>query len=270
MKNTVFITGASSGIGKATATYFASQGWNVAATMRTPAKETELVKFENIKLYALDVTVPASIEPAILLAVQDFGKIDVLVNNAGFGADGVFELMDDAFIENQFNTNVFGLMRVTRAIIPYFRKQSGGTIIQVASMAGRLTFPLYSIYHGTKWAVEGFSESLQYELLQFNIKVKIIEPGAIKTDFYGRSRAFIGFDFEPYNVFAKKVEKMSQEAGSKGESPEIVAKAIFKAATDGRSKMRYATGTPAPLLLTIRKLIPDCWWFWIVKMSYKL
>lgn len=269
MKQTVLITGTSSGIGKAAALYFAGQGWNVAATMRNPEKETSLSEYPNIKLYTLDVTNPQSIEAAIQSALKDFGKIDSVVNNAGFGADGVFELMDDAFIENQFNTNVFGLMRVTRAIIPYFRKQNSGTIIQVASMGGRLTFPLYSIYHGTKWAVEGFSESLQYELLQFNIKVKIIEPGAIKTDFYGRSRAFIGFDFAPYKSFSQKVEKLSQDTGNQGESPEVVAKTIFKAANDGSSKMRYVTGAPAPILLILRKLIPDSWWFGMVKMSYK-
>ncbi len=136
-------------------------------------------------------------------------------------------------------------------------------------MGGRLTFPLYSIYHGTKYAVEGFSEALQYELLQFNIKVKIIEPGAIKTDFYGRSRAFIGFDFAPYKSFSQKLEKLSQDTGNQGESPEIVAKTIFKAANDGSSKMRYPTGAPAPILLILRKFIPDSWWFGMVKMSYK-
>ncbi len=270
MRQTVLITGASSGIGKAAAIYFANKGWNVAATMRSPEMETELSVFSNVKLFALDVTKPETIDIAIQSTIRDFGKIDALVNNAGFGADGVFELMDDAFIENQFNTNVFGLMRVTRAIIPYFRKQNSGTIIQIASMGGRLTFPLYSIYHGTKWAVEGFSEALHFELLQFNIKVKIIEPGAIKTDFYGRSRALIGFDFAPYKSFTEKVEKLSQETGNSGESPEVVAKTIFKAASDGGSKMRYPTGSPAPILLILRKLIPDSWWFGIVKMSYRI
>ena len=270
MKKTVFITGASSGIGKASAQYFAQQGWNVAASMRSPQKEKALLNAPNVKLYELDVTKNETIESAIKSAILDFGKIDVLVNNAGFGADGVFELMDDAFIQNQFETNVIGLMRVTRAIIPIFREQKSGIIIQVASMGGRITFPLYSIYHGTKWAVEGFSEALQFELNQFNIKVKIIEPGAIKTEFYGKSRAFIGLDFEPYKAFTEKVEKLSQETGNKGEQPEVVAKTIFKAATDGSSKMRYPTGSPAPMLLFLRKLIPDSWWFGIVKMSYKI
>lgn len=267
---TILITGASSGIGKAAALYFAKQGWNVAATMRTPAKETAYKTFPNVRLYALDVTEDASIQAAIQQATADFGRIDALVNNAGFGADGVFEVMDDDFIYNQFNTNVFGLMRVTRAIIPYFRAQKGGVIIQVASMGGRLAFPLFSIYHGTKWAVEGFSEALQYELEPHNIRVKLIEPGAIKTEFYGGSRKFVGHDHSAYQGFVQKVDVVNQGAGSTGENPEVVAKAIFKAASDGSKKMRYPVGAPAPMLLWLRKRLPDSWWFGVVKSSYKL
>ena len=270
MKKTVLITGASSGIGKAAALYFSAQGWNVAATMRNPENEKGLSAKSDVKLYALDVTKPDTIDATIESAIRDFGKIDVLVNNAGFGADGVFELMDDDFIRTQFETNVFGLMRVTRAIIPIFREQKAGVIVQVASMGGRLTFPLFSIYHGTKWAVEGFSEALQFELVQFNIRIKIIEPGAIKTEFYGRSRSFVGLDFEPYKAFTDKVDKLNQETGAKGESPDVVAKTIFQAANDSSSKLRYATGSPAPILLLVRKLLPDAFWFWIVRMSYKI
>lgn len=268
---TVLITGASSGIGRAAAEFFAQKGWNVAATMRSPEKEAELTRFSNLKLYKLDVTDAASIDAAIQSASSDFGGIDVLVNNAGFGADGVFEAMDDAFIRNQFDTNVFGLMRVTRAIIPHFRAKKSGTIIQVASMGGRLAFPLYSIYHGTKWAVEGFSESLAYELRPFNIKIRLIEPGAIKTDFYGRSRAFVKPDnTHDYDAFVAKCEKVSMESGEKGEPASKVAEAIFKAANDGGWKMRYPVGAPAPMLLRLRKMLPDAWWFGIVRSSYKI
>ncbi|MDZ8054576.1 MAG: SDR family oxidoreductase [Aulosira sp. ZfuVER01] len=271
MPKTVLITGTSSGIGKLTAMYFAQQGWNVAATMRNPSKDKDLSNLSNVKLYSLDVTDNNSIQSAIASAIQDFGQIDVLVNNAGFGVDGVFEAMNDEIIEQQFNTNLFGLMRVTRAIIPHFREQGGGTIIQIASMGGRVTFPLYSIYHSSKWAVEGFSESLHYELEPFNIKVKIIEPGAIKTEFYGSSRQFIMSDDLPmYKSLVDTVEKVSQEAGRNGEPPEVVAKVIFQAASDRSSKMRYSVGQPAPLLLMLRKLLPDSWYFSIIKRSYKI
>jgi NAD(P)-dependent dehydrogenase (short-subunit alcohol dehydrogenase family) len=269
MPNTVLITGTSSGIGKQSAIYFAQQGWNVAATMRNPNREQDLRSYPNIRLYALDVTQTDSIQQAITAAIADFGSIDVLVNNAGFGVDGVFEAMDDQTISQQFDTNVLGLMRVTRAIIPHLREQGGGRIIQIASMGGRITFPLYSIYHSSKWAVEGFSESLRYELKPFNIQVKLIEPGAIKTEFYGVNRRSIGNAAPPaYRQFVDTIDKVSQTAGNNGVAPEVVAKTIFLAATDRRSKLRYPVGYPAPLFLTLRKLLPDSWYFALVSRIY--
>ncbi len=228
---TVIITGASSGIGKAAVLEFAKSGWNIAATMRNPEKETDFKFFKNVKLYSLDVTDNLSIQNTLMAVKKDFKNIDVVVNNAGYGVDGVFEAMSDEVIEKQFNTNVFGLMRLTRESIKIMREQKNGTIIQIASMGGKLAFPLYSIYHATKWAVEGFTESLQYEVAPFNIHLKIIEPGAIKTEFYGRSRQFIKPDYtSEYNSFISKVEKVSMDAGAKGEDPLVVAKTILKAA----------------------------------------
>jgi NAD(P)-dependent dehydrogenase (short-subunit alcohol dehydrogenase family) len=272
MAKTVLITGTSSGIGKAAAKYFSEQGWNVAATMRTPSKDNEVKNFANTKVYALDVTDSASISNAIDAANKDFGKIDVVVNNAGYGVDGVFEAMSDDVIERQFDTNVFGLMRVTRAFITYFRENKiKGNIVQVASMGGRLAFPLYSIYHGTKWAVEGFTEALHYEVKPFGIKLKLIEPGAIKTEFYGNGRELVKPEnTNDYNDFVAKCEKVSMEAGEKGEDPIIVAKAILKAANDDNYKMRYPVGNPAPMLLRLRKLLPDSLWFGVVNSSYKI
>ncbi len=268
---TILITGTSSGIGRAAVKTFSTQGWHVAATLRTPAKESDMQTWPGVKLYALDVTNTASIDQAIQAVIADFGKIDVLVNNAGYGVDGVFEAMSDDVIERQFNTNVFGLMRTTRAIIPHLRQQGGGTIIQIASMGGRLAFPLFSIYHGTKWAVEGFTESLHYELKPFGISLKLIEPGAIKTEFYGASREMVKLETTTaYDEFLAKCDKVNQEGGAKGESAEVVAKAIYKAATDGRNTMRYPVGAPAPLLLRLRKLLPDKLWFGVVNSSYKL
>lgn len=267
---TVLITGTSSGIGKAAAKYFASQGWNVAATMRSPEKEKELGLLKNVKLYALDVTRTDSIQNAVDSVIADFGQLDAVVNNAGYGADGVFEAMNYEVIYNQFNTNVFGLMRVTRAVIPHMRSRKSGTIVQVASMGGRLTFPLFSIYHATKWAVEGFSESLHYELRPFNIKIKIIEPGTIKTEFYGKGRvAVAGEDLPMYKDFVEKCEKVSQAPAQNGVTPDAVAKTIFSAVDSGW-KMRFPTGSPAPMLLWLRKRIPDSWFFGIVRSTYKI
>ncbi|GAA4351194.1 oxidoreductase [Hymenobacter saemangeumensis] len=269
---TILITGASSGIGKAAARLFAQRGWQVAATMRTPAKETELGKLPNVRLYALDVTDPASIEAAVQGVLRDFGGLDALVNNAGYGVDGVFEAMTDETIARQFDTNVLGLMRCTRAVIPHFRQQGRGCIIQIASVGGRVTFPLYSIYHATKWAVEGFSESLQYELEPLGIQVKIVEPGAIKTDFYDRSREFVmRDDLRPaYGEFVSKVEKVSMDAGAKAVGPEVVAETIFRAATDGKAKLRYPIAYPANVLLPLRRITSDGVFRKVVKSSYGL
>jgi NAD(P)-dependent dehydrogenase (short-subunit alcohol dehydrogenase family) len=187
MAQTVLITGSSTGIGKATAKHFRDQGWNVVATMRTPERETELKDAGNVMLARLDVTDADSIQAAIDAGLARFGRIDAVVNNAGYGLTGSFESMTLERIRRQFETNVFGLMEVTRRILPHFRAHKAGTVINVASMGGRLTFPFYSVYHATKWAVDGFSESLQFELRPLGIRVKIVEPGAIKTDFYDRS-----------------------------------------------------------------------------------
>jgi short-subunit dehydrogenase len=268
---TVIITGSSSGIGKAAVLTFAQAGWNVAATMRNPEKENDFKALKNVKLYSLDVTNTFSIQNALQLVKHDFKTIDAVVNNAGFGVDGIFEAMSDEIIEKQFNTNVFGLMRVTRESIKIMREQKSGTIVQIASMGGRLAFPAYSIYHGTKWAVEGFTESLQYELKQFNIQVKLIEPGAVKTEFYGKSRQFVKPDYtNEYDSFIQKAEKVSMDAGDKGEDPSLVAQAILKAANDTSNKLRFPVGKPAPMLLWLRKKIPDTWFFGIVKSSYKI
>ncbi|MBX2960888.1 MAG: SDR family oxidoreductase [Cyclobacteriaceae bacterium] len=268
---TVLITGSSSGIGKAAALYFQQKGWQVAATMRSPEKEKDIRQLPHVKLYELDVTNAESVGQALKNVQKDFGKIDVVVNNAGFGADGVFESMTDEFIQKQFDTNVFGLMRVTREAVKIMRGQKSGTIIQITSVGGHVAFPLYSIYHGTKWAVEGFTESLQYEVRPFNIKLKLIEPGAIKTDFYGRSRAFIKPDYTTdYDAFVKQCESVSMDAGEKGASPELVAKIIFKAANDSSSKMRYPIAYPANVLLPLKRILPERVFFWAMRSSYKI
>ncbi len=185
---TVLITGTSSGIGLETALYFFERKWNVIATMRNPEKRRTPLHEKGLPdLVHLDVMDSVSIRAAIQYALDRYQKVDVLVNNAGYAVYGPFEATTRAQAAQQFNTNVFGLMEVTREFLPLFRKQKGGVLINVASMGGRIGFPLYTLYNSTKWAVEGFSEALQYELKPLNIKVKMIEPGVIKTDFYDRS-----------------------------------------------------------------------------------
>jgi NAD(P)-dependent dehydrogenase (short-subunit alcohol dehydrogenase family) len=263
---TVLITGSSSGIGRATVKYFAARGWQVAATMRTPAKETELGQLPNVKLFPLDVLDEASIAQAVAATIQTFGGLDAVVNNAGYGAVGAFEAASPEQVKRQFDTNVFGVMNVVRAVLPHFRQQRRGHLINVASMGGRITFPLYSLYHGTKWAVEGFSEALQFELEQFGIRVKIIEPGAIKTDFYDRSMdLFKKEGLTDYDAYQALTFPNMQQAGADAPGPEVVARTIFRAANDGGRKLRYPVGSNAPLLLFLRRLLGDTWFMGIVR-----
>lgn len=268
---TVFITGSSSGIGKATARYFAQQGWNVAATMRTPAKETELDKLPNVRLFRLDVLDSASIQQALADARAAFGGIDVLVNNAGYGAVGAFEAATPEQVQRQFDTNVFGVMNVIREILPYFRQQRNTPnfypcIINVTSMGGLITFPIYSIYHGTKWAVEGFTEALSFELRPFNIRVKNIEPGAIKTDFYDRSQDLLRKEgLTDYDDYVRVTLANTQKAGADAPGPEVVAQTIFKAANDRSFQLRYPVGSQSPWLLAIRRIVPLSWFHQLIK-----
>ena len=268
MSKTVLITGASTGIGRATAQLFNQQGWNVVATMRSPEKSPELSDLPNVLCLTLDVTKADTIHAAIDRAISEFGAIDVVVNNAGYALVGAFEACEMADIRDQFETNVFGLMEVTRAILPHFRLRQQGVLVNVSSIGGRLTFPIYSPYHATKWAVDGFSESLQYELRQFNIKVKIIEPGAIKTDFYTRSITVAKkAGLTVYDDYIKRVLPKMDRAGADGSPPEVTAQAIYKAATDGSWKLRYPAGGNAGLLLGLRKLLPDALFISLIRRS---
>jgi NAD(P)-dependent dehydrogenase (short-subunit alcohol dehydrogenase family) len=255
MAKTVFITGSSSGIGQATAQHFQRQGWNVVATMRDPEKAQAWLNQPGMIGLRLDVTDIDSIRSACSEAISRFGAIDVLVNNAGYGLVGPFEASTPQQVERQIATNVAGLMNVTREIIPQFRQRRDGVIINVSSVGGRLTFPLYSVYHATKWAVEGFSEALVYELAPFDIRVKIIEPGPIKTDFYDRSIDLMTKSgLTAYDHFVAKAMPVMQRVGATAPGPEIVAKAIFKAATDGSRRLRYPVNARA--LLMLRWLLP--------------
>lgn len=264
MNKVILITGASSGIGKETAKLFQTKNWKVAATMRSPEKAEDLQRIADIETFRLDVTNVDSIKSALAATLEKFGRIDAIVNNAGYGLVGAFEAASAEQIEKQFQTNVFGVMNVCREILPVFREQKKGIIVNVASMGGRITFPLYSLYHATKWAVEGFSESLQYELEQFNIRVKIIEPGPIKTDFYDRSQDLTRREgLTAYDWFIDKAMPNMQKAGENAPDGSIVAETIYEAVTDGSKKMRYPVNSK--MVLAARKLLPDSLFFRVVK-----
>ena len=271
MRQTIFITGASSGIGKETAKYFQINGWNVVATMRNPEKESELTGLENVFVTKLDVLDLDSINQAINNGIQKFGSIDVLLNNAGYGAYGPLESFPREKILRQFNTNVIGLLDVTRAILPHFRENKKGIVMNVSSMGGKMTFPLGSLYHGTKFAVEGISESLRYEVEQFGGKVKIIEPGAIATDFAGRS-----FDFNndeklsAYQNIVGKIMTVFPQMIKNASSTNVVTKVIYEAATDGTNRLRYMAGKDAKLYNLLNKLLGYGFIFKMNKKFFKL
>lgn len=260
MQKTILVTGASSGIGRATTRLFSQKGWNVAATMRTPEDETELATLPNVKLYQLDVSKPAALEEILPYVRADFATIDVLFNNAGYGAVGAFEKSSEEEMRQQFEVNVFGVMNLSRQFIPFLRQQGHGLIINTSSVVGRFTIPFYSLYCSSKWALEGFSEALQYELEQFNIRIKLIEPAAIKTDFHRRSlKVFKNDKVAGYDEMEERILSGMKKRNEKASEPEIVAQTVYKAATDGSKKLRYPTGKGAKLALTARKFLPTNW-----------
>jgi NAD(P)-dependent dehydrogenase (short-subunit alcohol dehydrogenase family) len=256
VSKTVLITGASSGIGAATAQYFVRKGWNVAATMRSPQQAGDWTKVRNVICPRLDVTLPETIDNAVSETVERFGRIDVLVNNAGYALMGPIEGVTIAQLEHQFQTNFFGLVSTIQTVLPILRQQGRGTIINVASIGGRLAFPLASSYHATKWAVEGLSESMRYELERFNIQVKIIEPGGIKTNFIDRGTEWASHP--SYTDLVEGVRQFSESLNDSLPAPEGVAKAIYRAATDRSDRLRYAPHGRAYLLL--HSLLPDRLW----------
>lgn len=263
---TVFITGSSTGIGKETALYFLKQGWKVAATMRTPEK-SNLGTDSRLIVPKLDVTNEDTIKSAWQQTVEKFGVIDVVVNNAGYGLTGPFEPASSEQIKRQFDTNVFGLMSLCKHAISVWRSnKQKGTLVNITSVGGRVTFPYYSLYHSTKWAVEGFTESLNYEVAPLGIRVKLVEPGAIRTDFNDRSADRTD---EKAAVEYQSILKIARDNISKAvknsSEPIEVAKVIFDAASSDSSQLRYRAGTDAKLLLTLRRLIPENLFFSIVR-----
>jgi NADP-dependent 3-hydroxy acid dehydrogenase YdfG len=270
MTDTVLITGASSGIGRATANLFHERGWNVIATMRKPGAETELTQLDGVLVAELDVTDPDSIATAVAAGLDRFGRIDALVNNAGYGAFGPLEATSHDKIVRQFDTNVIGLLDTTKAVLPHLRAQGHGTIVNISSIGGRITFPLGSLYHGTKWAVEGISEALHFELEAIGVKVKIVEPGGVKTDFGGRSMDFSNDEsmtgYQP--VVQGVMTAFSTERPAS--EPAVIAQVIYQAVTDGSNKLRYPAGEDAHQMLAQREAVGDAAFFNGIKAEFGL
>jgi NAD(P)-dependent dehydrogenase (short-subunit alcohol dehydrogenase family) len=237
---TIFITGASSGLGKATAKLFAANGWDVIATMRKPENETELNNIDNITVLRLDVANPNTIKEATQKALA-LSDVDVVFNNAGYGLMGPLEAIADEQLVRQIDTNLLGVIRVTQAFIPYFRARKSGLFITTTSIGGLITFPFSSAYHATKWALEGWSESMAFELKKIGVGIKTVSPGGIKTDFIGRS-----LDMPLHPAYQEWVDKLfSNISEDRFTAVEAIASVVYEAATDGKDTLRYVAGEDA-------------------------
>jgi short-subunit dehydrogenase len=260
------VTGSSTGIGYETSLILARNGFHTYATMRKLEGEktkplTEVAKNENLPLQVigLDVDNDKSVADAINTIVEERKRIDVLVNNAGYGLGGALEDSSMDEIKVQFETNFFGAVRATKAVLPVMRGQGEGKIVNITSMGGRIAIPLSSSYHGSKFALEGLSESIQYELEPVGIKVILIEPGAVGSNFWKNIKiAKSSSDFNsPYTQFGNKILKAYKQIEQNTISPSVVAKTILDAVTSNNPQLRYIVGEDAAKTLEARKNMPD-------------
>ena len=271
LSRAVLVTGCSSGIGRATAERLARGGWTVYASAR---RLEALEGLEGCRLLQLDVTDDASMRAAVERIEQEEGAVGVLVNNAGYSQSGAVESVSLDEARRQFETNVFGLARLTQLVLPGMRGQSWGRIVNVSSMGGRLTLPGGGWYHASKHAVEALSDALRFEVQGFGIDVVVIEPGLIRTSFAEAAVGSIEQDDGPYARFNVAVGAATagayenRLARSLGGGPETVAKAIEKAVTAKRPRTRYRVTPSAGLFITLRRLLPDRAWDALVGRTY--
>ncbi len=263
----VLITGCSSGIGRATAEHLAAKGHRVYASARKLEAIADL-EAKGCRTIALDVTDEQSTRHAVASVEKEAGAVGALVNNAGYSQSGAVESVKMEDVRAQFETNVFGLIRMSQLVLPGMRRQGDGRIVNVGSMGGKLTFPGGGIYHGTKYAVEALSDALRFEVKGFGVKVVLIEPGLIKTHFADAAVSALTAgttDDGPYGEFnqavgASTVSSYDGPLGRLGGGPETVAKAIEKALTRRRPKPRYPVTPSARLIMGQRRLLSDRMW----------
>jgi NAD(P)-dependent dehydrogenase (short-subunit alcohol dehydrogenase family) len=270
----VLITGCSSGIGWATAKYLSDGGWRVYATARNVEKIAPLEE-SGCRLLAIDVTDENSMATAVEEVEREEGAIGALVNNAGYSQSGAVEAVPMEKVRAQFETNVFGLVRMCQLVLPGMRRQGYGRIVNLSSMGGKLTFPGAGFYHASKYAVEAVSDALRYEVEGFGIKVSIIEPGLIRTGF---ADAAVGSmdneDDGPYAGFDEAVARATTDNYEQGPisrlagEPEAVAQAIEQAISARSPRSRYAVTPSAHLLIGLRRLLPDGAWDATLRTTY--
>jgi NADP-dependent 3-hydroxy acid dehydrogenase YdfG len=269
------ITGCSSGIGHATAVRLVDEGWKVYATARRSEAIADLAE-QGCETLALDVTDEASMSAAVATVTEREGAVGVLVNNAGYSQSGAVESIALDQIRRQFETNVFGLIRMCQLVLPGMRDQGYGKIVNIGSMGGKLTFPGGGIYHATKYSVEALSDALRFEVRGFGVDVILIEPGLIITKFGEVAAASVHDDQHaagPYDVFNRKVANLTENAykspmSKLGAGPEAVAKTIAGALKSGRPRARYPVTPSAHLLINQRRFVPDRLWDLMMRTQY--
>jgi NAD(P)-dependent dehydrogenase (short-subunit alcohol dehydrogenase family) len=274
-RRTVLITGTSSGFGLLAAVALARRGYQVYATMRNLQKQERLqvaCAAANVKVEAraLDVTKPDTIAAVVEEIETRAGGVGVLINNAGFAYGGFFEDTSDADFRDQFATNFFGLLSCTRAVLPGMRQRQHGLVIQISSIAGLSGMPTLSAYTASKFAVEGFSESLRYEVKRFGIHVVLVEPGTFKTDIFldtnRKNGAGVDNQERPYYQLYRNMEKEFMALEAKwGQNPERVVRRIVKIVESKRPKLRYIVGTDARIEGTLKKLLPGSWYEFLLE-----
>jgi NAD(P)-dependent dehydrogenase (short-subunit alcohol dehydrogenase family) len=268
------ITGCSTGIGFETSLALARQGYWVFATMRNLKKAEALKKAAKglpVELLALDVDKPAEAKKTVSAVVRKAGRIDVLINNAGWGAFGALEEFTDEEIKAQYETNVFGLMRVTNAVLPVMRAQKSGRILHIGSLAGRMTFAGIGLYCSSKHAVEALTEAMRTEVRPFNIEVSVIEPGSTNTAFKHNRHLSLLFKQgrSEYQKVLKKILIYGNDQSQKAPGAEQAVAAILKALDSRRMAVRYAAGFDATWFPVARWFLPDRVYDWILKRMYK-
>ena len=270
----VLITGCSSGIGAATASDLVAHGYTVYATARRPETLQDLAD-RGCKILALDVTDEDSMAAAVAEVEEEQGSVGVLVNNAGYSQSGAVEWIPLDVIRRQFETNVFGLIRMSQLVLPGMRRVGHGRIINLGSMGGRLTFPGGGIYHATKYAVEAISDAMRFEVQGFGVQVVLIEPGLITTEFaHAAVGSTGGLNDGPYADFNSKVADItagiyeSPLAGLIGGGPDAVAEVIRKAIKSKRPKARYTVTPSATLAIVQRQLTSDRVWDLIMRAQF--
>jgi short-subunit dehydrogenase len=260
------VTGSSSGIGYATSLLLARNRFHTYATMRNIEKSGDIQEIANkerlpLQVIQLDVNDDASIRNSIKRVERENERIDVLVNNAGYGLVGAFEDLSVEEIKSQFETNFFGVIRLTQQVLPIMRKQKSGTIVNVSSGAGRIGFPGMSAYVSSKFALEGLSESMSYELEPFGIKVVIIEPGVIRTNFKKNSviskKSLDNSSISPYSSIIQKIDSSISSIIEHATPPEEVAKAILHAITSNNPELRYLVGNDMIMMAETKKSMSD-------------